>query len=80
MANTLRKGNGQRQKQESVSQNNEILAQADVTHVGKDVEKLNIHRSSRRGAAEIHGGTMRNHEVAGLIPGPTRWVKDLALP
>jgi len=35
-------------------------------------------RSSHRGTAEAH--PTRNHEVAGLIPGPTQWVKDLALP
>ena len=22
----------------------------------------------------------RNHEIAGLVPGPPQWVKDLALP
>ena len=34
--------------------------------------------SSRRGAVETN--PTRNREVAGLIPGLTQWVKDLALP
>ena len=34
-------------------------------------------RSSPRGAAETN--LTRNHEVAGLTPGLTQWVKDLAL-
>ena len=33
-------------------------------------------RSSRHGAVEMN--PTRNHEVAGLIPGLTQWVKDLA--
>ena len=34
-------------------------------------------RSSRLGAAEMN--PTRNHEVMGLIPGLTQWVKDLVL-
>ena len=34
-------------------------------------------RSSRHGAAEMN--PTRKHEVAGLIPGLTQWVKDLTL-
>ena len=34
-------------------------------------------RSSRRGTAETN--PTRNHEIAGLVPGLTQWVKDLAL-
>ena len=36
-----------------------------------------INRSSHRGA--VVNESARNHEVAGLIPGPTHWVKGLAL-
>ena len=35
-------------------------------------------RSSHHGAVEAN--PTRNHEVAGLIPGLTQWVKDLSLP
>ena len=38
--------------------------------------KLNLRRS-HCGAAEAN--TTRSHEVVGLIPGLTQWVKDLAL-
>ena len=34
--------------------------------------------SSRCGAAEMN--PTRNHEVVGLIPGLTQWLKDLMLP
>ena len=34
--------------------------------------------SSRRGS--VLTNPTRSHEVAGLIPGLTQWVKDLALP
>ena len=33
--------------------------------------------NSHHGAAELN--PTRNHEVGGLLPGPTQWVKDLAL-
>ena len=39
--------------------------------------KNEIGGSSHRGAAETNPTT--NHEVAGLTPGLTQWVKDLAL-
>ena len=35
------------------------------------------YRSPRRGPVETN--MTRNHEVAGLIPGLTQWVKDLAV-
>ena len=35
-------------------------------------------RSSPRGAAETNPS--RNQEFAGLIPGLSQWVKDMALP
>ena len=35
-------------------------------------------RSSHRGVAETN--LTRNHEVAGLSPGLTQWVKDPVLP
>ena len=35
-------------------------------------------RNSCHGTAERNPTS--NNEVAGLIPGPTQWVKDLALP
>ena len=34
--------------------------------------------SSRHGAAETN--LTRNHEVVGLIPGLTQWIKDPVLP
>ena len=40
--------------------------------------KKNEVGSSRCGAAEKN--LTRNHEVAGLFPGLTQWVKDLVLP
>ena len=39
---------------------------------------LKICWSSQPGAVETN--PTRNHEVVGLIPGLTQWVKDLALP
>ena len=48
----------------------------EVLSVAQWVKNL-IAWSSRRGAAETNP-TM-NHEVAGLIPGLSLWVKDLAL-
>ena len=36
-----------------------------------------LRRSSRHGTVETN--LTRNHEVVGLIPGLTQWVKDLAL-
>ena len=40
--------------------------------------RIKITRSSHHGAAETN--PIRNHEVAGLIPGLIQWVKDLVLP
>ena len=44
---------------------------------GKFKKFLNS-RSSHRGAVEMN--PTRKHEVVGLIPGLTQWVKNLALP
>ena len=40
-------------------------------------EKMGKDGSSHLGAVETN--PTRNHEVVGLIPGLTQWVKDLAL-
>ena len=45
--------------------------------IGLLLKTWTLGRSSHRGAAEMNP-TM-NREVAGLIPGLTQWVKDLAL-
>ena len=47
------------------------------THDNLDESKITLCWSSHRGAVETN--PTRNHEVAGLIPGLTLWVKDLAL-
>jgi len=44
----------------------------------KHTQKKSMNWSSHRGTAEMN--PTRNHEVVGLIPGLTQWIKDLALP
>ena len=39
-----------------------------------EIQKVSSFRSSRRGTAKMN--PTRNLEVAGLIPGLARWVKD----
>ena len=49
-----------------------------INHNGKNVEKSVRIWEFLHGAAETNW--TRNHEVVGLIPGLSQWVKDLALP
>ena len=49
-----------------------------IPKVAKQRNKQKERWRSHRGAAETN--PTRNHEVAGLIPSLTQWVKDPALP
>ena len=54
------------------------LKENDKKQTNKQTNKQTKKRSSRHDRAETN--LTRNHEVVGLTPGPTQWVKDLALP
>ena len=55
--------------------NRQIIQNISVGYIAIEII---LPQSSHYGTAEMN--LTRNHEVMGLIPGFTQWVKDLALP
>ena len=54
------------------------LASCSAVIILKSIYLKNFFWSSHRGAVEMN--PTRNHEIVGLIPGLTQWVKDPVLP